>query len=219
MISSDMIDTIIDRKTGAHEEYRVDVPEGESGPWKVERFEVTRDEAKLDAFKAVEHGHTRFVPPGEYTKLCDQGSPFNGVMGPVMSDTPDEISDHLPFIQSSSGHVLIAGLGLGVCVAGCLDREEVEHVTVVERSPNVIDLVADHYYERYGRDRLAIVEADIFEYEPDGRVTFDQTWLDIWPDLSEANLEQADQLRYRLEPWTSETPKVWAERTIREQMG
>ena len=69
--------------------YKVDIPEGQSGDWKVEKFTVSEEEAKLNnlraAFSFSDRG--REIEPGEYTRLRR-----NGVV--VLSDTPAEIRDH-----------------------------------------------------------------------------------------------------------------------------
>ena len=119
-----------------------------------------------------------------------------------MSDTPSEISDHLSAVYAANGHVLIAGLGLGVVVQGCLmDGVErygktVEKVTVVEKSADVIGLVAEHYLKRFG-SRLEVVHDDIFTWQPPKGAKYDCTWLDIWPNICTDNLNDMKKLKAR----------------------
>lgn len=110
-----------------------------------------------------------------------------------MTDTPMEISDHLSFVYRAKGHVLINGLGLGVCVQGALDKPEVTKATVVEISPDVIALVADHYRERYG-ERFEVIQADAFTWTPPPRVRYGACWHDVWMNLCGDNLPQMKQL-------------------------
>lgn len=118
------------------DDYRVDIPEGESGDWSIRRIVVSEEEAKFDRLRAVISfsGGGRGVPAGTYTGLYHGNSV-------VMSDTPHEIRDHFGFILRAKGRVLIHGLGLGMCLAAVLKKDEVTSVTVIEKSPDVIKLV------------------------------------------------------------------------------
>ena len=111
-----------------------------------------------------------------------------------MSDTPMEINDHLSFIARASGRVLVTGLGLGMVLNALLCRREVTHLTVVEKSAEVVALVAPHYRARWGAERLEIVEADAFTYRAPRGVRYDMAWHDIWPTLSSDNLPEMRRL-------------------------
>lgn len=150
---------------------KVNVPEGESGDWKVSRVTVSADQAALHSLKPT----GRSLRAGAYTELTDRG-------GVVMSDTPAEIRDLYPLAGHLRGRLLLNGLGLGVALQGALDRTEVEHVTVVELSGDVIALVAGHYKARHG-DRLTVVHADAFEWKPPKGARWDAVWHDIWPNI------------------------------------
>src|SRR3954469_21638435 len=109
---------------------KVTVPEGQCGLWRVERFIVDEKGALTHNLIAARDAlMTRRLPrsiiPGEYTRLWCDGEV-------IMSDTPAEMREHLPIVRAARGHVLINGLGLGMVVAACLNKPEVEHVTVVE---------------------------------------------------------------------------------------
>lgn len=163
-----------------YEKYKVGVPEGTAGDWKVERFTVHKADADFGRLRMVVTGVNRYVPEGSYTCLR-----YNGSL--VMSDTPDEISDHLDPIRKATGRCLVNGLGLGVVVQAMLNKDEVEHVTVIEAAPEVIKLVGPHYQERFG-DRLTIVQADAYEWSPPKGVRYACVWHDIWNDLCTDNL-------------------------------
>jgi len=89
---------------------KVDVPEGTSGNWVVERFDVSEADASWDNLRAsISMGGLaagRGVTPGNYTCLRRNNRL-------VMSDTPAEKRDHFEFIREAHGRVLIARLGLG----------------------------------------------------------------------------------------------------------
>lgn len=150
---------------------KVDVPGGESGDWKVSRFTVSAGQASLHNLKQP----GRYLAPGTYTELTRGG-------GVVMSDTPSEIRDLYPLFGHLHGRILINGLGLGVVLQGALNKSEVEHVTVVELSKDVIALVAGHYESRH-KGRLTVIHADALEWKPPKGARWDAVWHDIWPNI------------------------------------
>ena len=91
-------------------EYRVpDLPEGESGKWRIERFEITEEGAKSHNLccHLTPGGWRRTVRAGTYTRL-KRGSTV------VMSDTDAEIDDHTHFIHMAQGKILLMDLGLAL---------------------------------------------------------------------------------------------------------
>lgn len=119
----------------SYDKYKVEdfLPEGADGNWKVERFTVSEEESDLDMLRSLGRGG-RYVRPGTYTRLTRNGAV-------IMSDTSDEIRDHLGAIMQATGRVLIHGLGLGMVARACLLKPEVTHVTIVERSSSVVKIV------------------------------------------------------------------------------
>lgn len=186
---------------------KVDVPEGVSGPWTVERFEVSDQDARFSRLRAA-CGHGReLVRAGSYTRLMRD-------LTVVMSDTQTEIRDHVAPVYNATGCVLLAGLGLGVVLDAILCKPEVDHVTVVEKSADVIVLIGPHYQERFG-DRLTIVNADVFEFKPEKGKHWDVAWFDIWDEICSDNLPEITNLK-RLYPrrraaWRG----FWCEREMR----
>lgn len=164
---------------------QVTVPEGVSGIWKVERFTVSTEDSKMDSLYGSFHGN-RFTPPGTYTRLTR-----NGFL--IMSDTPDEMRDHLSPVHYAQGHILINGLGLGMVLNACLVKPEVEKATVIEMSEDVINLVGPHYKQLFG-DRVEIIHASAFDYKPPKEVRYGMVWHDIWGDLCSDNLEEMARL-------------------------
>lgn len=173
--------------------HKVQIPVGEMGNYKIERFTVTGKE--FQGFGA------RYVPPGEYTRLMRGGQL-------VMSDTPDEMNDHYSFVRKAKGNVLIAGLGIGMVLYNLLEKADVTHVDVIEISEEVIALVAPWFYERYG-DRIRIIHADILEYKPDSGIVYDFAWFDIWDDICVDNLETMKKL-HRKYARTAKEKGSWA---------
>lgn len=174
--------------------FKVDLPEGESGDWKVERFTVSEKDEKWGRMRAMVSGSSagRFVPAGTYTALKRRGEM-------IMSDTPDEIRDHREPIREakrlgSTVH-LVNGLGLGMVTAAMLENGA-EKVIAVERSEDVIALVAPTLQRRYG-DRFEVRQADALEYRPPVGERYGVVWHDIWDNICSDNLPEMHKLHRR----------------------
>ena len=167
-----------------YNECKVNIPEGQSGDWKVEKFTVSEEEAKFHNMRAMFSFSDRGRPikPGIYTRLMRDRTV-------VMSDTPAEITDHIWFIQDAIGNVLLNGLGLGVVLKGLLLKEEVEQVIINEISEDVIQLVSPSFKDK----RVIINHADAFTWKPED-IRFNFIWHDIWDDICEDNLSEMKKL-------------------------
>jgi len=179
------------------EYWKSDVPEGTSGDWRVERYECV----KLDPESIPPAGQR--PPewlrhrPGIYTRLRLGDVDF-------MTDFYEEWWSQRVAIREGlerGGHILISGLGLGLVVE-CLLRPEgspVEKVTVLEKSGDVLKLVAPHLRKRYGT-RLEILNADAMGWQPPTGTRFTVAWHDIWPDPDADYSEEIALLHARYAP-------------------
>lgn len=162
------------------ERYKVVVPDGVSGDWRVEKFEVKKDDMPR-IYYALQG---RDVPPGVYSRLVYR----NEV---IMSDTTAEVRDHWRVIHRleklEEGSVLINGLGLGVVLRTALLNEQIEKIVVVEISEDVIKLVAPTYTVD---PRVLVIHADALRWRPDRGARFEVVWHDIWPTICSDNLEE-----------------------------
>ena len=151
--------------------YKVDIPEGQSGDWRVEKFTVSEEDAKLERMRAVFSfsSRGRGVPAGEYTRLSCGG-----------------------VLRSAKGNVLINGLGLGVVLKGVLLNGLVEKVMVNEISEDVIKLVAPYIKD----ERVIINHVDAFTWKPEG-LRFNCIWHDIWNEICADNLDSMKRLHRR----------------------
>ncbi|MDU4190089.1 MULTISPECIES: hypothetical protein [Aeromonas] len=163
----------------------VSVPEGASGPWRVEAFNVSEQESEMTLARAKITGAiNEFVPTGNYKRLVREDTV-------VMSNTPMEIRTNRTFIHRAKGKVLINGLGLGMVLSAILKKPEIESVTVVEASEDVIKLVGPSFCDD---PRLRIVHACAFEYQPEPGALFDAVWHDIWDEICDENLPEMHKL-------------------------
>lgn len=164
---------------------KVDIPEGKSGDWQVQRFTLTKDDVGLQNLRLIRDGMwRRIVPPGTYTRLvCGRDT--------VMSDTPAEAIEHQHLYARATGSVLLNGLGLGFALKALLTKPDVLHVTVIENSPDVIKLVKPSITDK----RVTIIEADALEWRPARGVKFNVVWHDIWNDICEDNKAEMEKLK------------------------
>lgn len=153
-------------------------PCGKSGDWEIAEFTISEERAALINVRAT--GLT-YIPPGTYKRLIYDGRVC------VMSNTPFEIYTHREFFDNAKGSVLINGLGLGMALGHILKytgERRIEHVTVVELSKDVINLVAPSFYHD---KRVEIINADALTWNPPKGERYNAVWHDIWPDINEDN--------------------------------
>jgi hypothetical protein len=188
--------------------YQVDIPEGVVGNHRIVRFEMTEKEAKhanfMASFGSMGSGRG-YIRPGWYTSLVRVSGPNGSHSVTVMSDTPDEIRDHLDAIHEAErrgGIVRIHGLGIGMVAAAILELPNIERVDVVDISTDVEELVAPTLRARYG-DRFNLLIDNVMEQKPIKSETgYSVIWHDIWDNLCTDNLQEMATLHRR-----------WARRT------
>lgn len=177
---------------------RCEIPEGTSGDWVVERFEVPAsilDPPIVDVRPAWAR-----TPPGWYTRLRRGHEVF-------MTDLHDEWWTQRVAIEESrrrGGLILITGLGLGLVVDEILrdSSGHVRQITVVEQSSDVIQLVGPHLHARYP-GQLQIVCADAFTWTPPAGTRYSVVWHDIWPNpLDSGCAAEIERLQARYAPWS-----------------
>jgi len=163
----------------------IDVPDGKSGDWSVETFEVTKEAAEFENIRASfsSSRSRRGIDPGIYKRLM-----MNRTI--VMSNTPTEIDDFLYFTCRATGSVLVNGLGLGVLLKELLKNNKVKDITVIEKEEDVIKLVSPSYSDR----RLTIIHADAFEWKPPKGKRYNAVWHDIWDYISGDNYPEMKTL-------------------------
>lgn len=105
-----------------------------------------------------------------------------------MSDTPSEIEDMQQMatsVQKKHTHVLIAGLGMGILTTLVAQKENVQKVTVIEISPEVVEMVSPYLPDK---EKVEIIVDDFREWikqqEQSDLRQYDAVLLDIWGDIS-----------------------------------
>ena len=99
-----------------------------------------------------------------------------------MSLSPVEIESLAPHVPRMRGHVVIAGLGMGLALYNALLRPAVLRITVLERDPEVIALFGKIIGPDWpAPNRFAIEPVDARTWRPSEPV--DYLYADIWDKL------------------------------------
>ncbi|TEB08709.1 hypothetical protein [Pelotomaculum propionicicum] len=105
-----------------------------------------------------------------------------------MTLLPNEIETILPVAKESAGKVLTYGLGLGYFAFLASENDNVESVTIVEYSHDVIALFQKYILPQFHHpEKIQIIEGNAFVYAEkvmaDGM--YDFVFVDIWHDVSD----------------------------------
>lgn len=169
------------------------IPDGKSGKWRIEhhRFPVGTKVPIVSPRNALLMGMrpTSCVLPRPLiiTNLVEKDGDHTGLW---MSDSPQEVEQHVRQLRHARGHVLVGGLGIGLAVSILARKMRVRSITVVEKSKDVIKLVKPTCLE-YIHDRgipgirFSVVHEDLFEFLKHGGAKFNFAFLDIWCPTSE----------------------------------
>jgi len=186
----------------------IEVPDGVSGDWSVSTFEVSDKEAKRHSMMSAWSSSCRPISAGTYKQLKRKNHL-------VMSNTPMEIRDHSWFASHARKceRVLLNGLGLGMVLKMILESETVKHVTVIEKSEDVIKLSAQTYLVD---PRVEIIHADAFEWKPPRGARYGAVFHDIWDDICGDNLPEMIKLKSKYRRRT-DYQECWCEDQCRRQ--
>jgi hypothetical protein len=104
-----------------------------------------------------------------------------GPEGVWMTDLPCELVQmHNELARYARGRVLVGGLGLGIVARMAALKANVSQVVIVERQPEVIELVAP-----YLNGKTTVVQDDIYKYVKRLPQQFDCALLDTWQSTGE----------------------------------
>lgn len=181
------------------------VPNGKRGPWTIDSFSVSKDQAFMFNMSHV-RTPTQWIEPGRYRRLSHR------TRGVVMSNTPMEVNTNREAYVCATGRVIVNGLGMGMLLEALLSKPDVSYVRVIEIDPDVIGLVGHHFASDR---RVEIVQADALTYRPAKGETFDYAWHDIWDDICQDNLKQMATLGRRYNRYVATKQGFWSRGIIR----
>ena len=140
---------------------------------------VRNDPVLLDSFREIPQiGY--FDEEFDFPAVLENGIEW-------MTVTPNEVETMRRPIAESHGKVLTLGLGLGYFAFHASEKKDVESVTVVEQSADVIELFQTYILPQFPhKEKIRIVKDDAFCYLDtlkDG--DFDVVFADLWHDPSD----------------------------------
>jgi hypothetical protein len=155
---------------------RIDFPET-----KVGEYSIIKREIAAPWVTSIRDALFTGVPVVDYPGPIT----FHELRGPEgvwMSDLPCEMFQmHRELAVNARGNVLVGGLGLGIVVRMAALKRSVRSVTVVDRQPEVIEMVGP-----YLSGKTTVIQADINEYvKTVERGRFDVALLDTWQGTGE----------------------------------
>ena len=165
----------------------IKIPEVKKGKWELKREKYPAYRGVIAADIAI-YDNFREVPPLGFFKeefdfpaVLEDGNEWM-TLTPVDLDTSDEA------IERAHGKVVTFGLGLGYYTYMVSEKEEVESITVVEKSEDVIYLFKEYILPQFTHpEKVRIVRADAFEYAEKVIPTerFNVAFVDTWRDASD----------------------------------
>lgn len=119
-----------------------------------------------------------FEQPTRWHELLEEG-------GRWMSDLPIEQAQADKALENVHGKILVGGLGLGYAATHLCRNPDVDHITVVEISSEVIELVEMHLTLTPGRGgdmqgKMDIWNGDLFDFLRVAEKSYDYCFFDIW---------------------------------------
>lgn len=133
-----------------------------------------------------------------------------------MTLQPNEMVTTWPAIKKARGRVLTYGLGLGYFAYHAAEKPEVESVTVVDISEDVIDLFQTHILPQFPhKEKIRLIKQDAFTFADTQMAgSFDFVFGDIWHDAGDGR-----DLYLRMKKWEQQHPDItfsfWLEDTIK----
>lgn len=133
-----------------------------------------------------------------------------------MTVTPNEINTMKKSIQKACGKVLALGLGLGYFAYMTALKNEVEKVTVVEISEDVIRLFKENILPQFPHpEKVEIIKADGLEFMRNPPLAdFDFIFCDLWHDVLDG-LPLYEQLKKCEENFPNSQFEYWIEQSMK----
>lgn len=157
-------------------------------------------ETVIDVFAGDREGYCSFSDEVAVPLLMLNGSTW-------MSLTPMEIISQRAGLRKAKGNVLVLGLGMGWLAQACLERRQVDSVTVIERDEKVIELFGDTVEKKQcgAGNQSFVIKDDAYDYARKHHPEFDCILFDIWEGCGQA----IDDRQYQEIKLNADCP-VWA---------
>lgn len=155
--------------------------------WEIKIEEYKPYQAVICDDMIIKEDFTEIPPLGFFTEsfrfpaILENGNEW-------MTLTPVDLDTCEDAIKEAKGKVVTFGLGLGYYAYMASEKDEVESVTVVELSEDVIKLFKTHILPQIpNRHKINIVNCDAFEYAEKimPNENFNLAFVDTWRDASD----------------------------------
>lgn len=165
----------------------IKIPEVKRGRWELKRESYPAYRGVIADDMIMKDGFMEIPPLGffkeefSFPAVLEDGNEWM-TLTPVDLDTSDYA------IERARGRVVTFGLGLGYYTYMVSEKESVESVTVIEKSPDVIALFKEYILPQFSHpEKVRIVEADAFDYAEREmpRESYDVAFVDTWRDASD----------------------------------
>ena len=93
-----------------------------------------------------------------------------------------------PHLEKMAGRVAVFGLGMGYFAYMASLKDEVSHITIIERDQSVIDLFVDNILPQFkNAHKISIIKADAFDFAENQMKghSYDCAFVDLWHDVSD----------------------------------
>lgn len=171
--------------------------------FEIVHYTLTKENLALLKFRDLINGRreSEGQEPGTVVQLCYK----NGAV--IMADTEMERRTNRGFYIYANGDVLVGGLGLGMILLAAQAKEEVNSITVVEISQEIIDLAAPQLPLN---SKVNVICGDIFTWYPPKGVKYDTIYMDIWNSVCSDNYSDMKRLNRRFgRRLNRENPDCW----------
>jgi hypothetical protein len=151
----------------------------------------------LELYRNRQAAYCAFSSVIDIPVLAKPGPVLDGSkLEPWMSLTPNEVLTQRGQIRRAKKDTAMAGLGLGWAARKVLERKQVKHLTVYEKSQAIIDYFGESLAADYP-DKVTLVCADAYEVDWQQH---DVSLWDIWEDWGGAAWDRKfEKIRMELE--------------------
>lgn len=180
---------LLDRKKYENDPYykNVRLENIKDGNWEIRWEKYSPYQAVIAGDMIINEDFSEIPPLGFFTEefrfpaVLEDGNEWM-TLTPVDLDTSEEA------INAAHGKVVTFGLGLGYYAYMVSEKSDVDSITVIEKSPDVIRLFKKHILPKFPNgQKVRIIESDAFEYAertmPDEK--YDVAFVDTWRDASD----------------------------------
>lgn len=157
------------------------------GTWELRRENYPAYRGVIAGDIVFGNGYLEYAPLGFFTEDFE----FPAVLendNEWMTLTPVDLDTCDAAIAEAHGKVVTFGLGLGYYAYMVSEKPDVDSITVIEKSPKVIELFKKHILPQFpNNQKVRIIEADAFEYAEKIMPSeqYDYAFVDTWRDASD----------------------------------